>query len=46
MLFLSHGGPVVIAPQDQYLHELQQVIDGVGISVGQPKAQDLGLGGS
>lgn len=43
---LSHRDPVVIAPQDQAIYSLQQVIDEVDIKMGQPKAQDEGLGGS
>lgn len=33
-------------PQDQSLHDLQRVIDGVNVRVGQPKALDVALGGS
>lgn len=43
--FLSHRGSMVIVPQDQSLHKFQQVIDGVDVRVGQPKFQDMGLGG-
>lgn len=40
----NHGDPVVIIPQDQHQPPLQQVIDGVGVRVSQPKTQDVGLG--
>ena len=30
--------------QDQSFHEFRRVIDGTDIRVGQPKAQDVGLG--
>lgn len=43
---LSHENPVAIVLQDQSLHILQQVLDGVDVKVGQPKAQVVGLGGS
>ena len=33
-----------MAPQDQPLHELQQLIGGEGVGVDQLKALDLGLG--
>lgn len=36
---LSHGGLAGIVPQGQSLRELQQVLDGVGVKVDQPKAQ-------
>lgn len=37
----SHGGPVAVIPQDQSLHTLQQVRDGVDVRMSQPKAQDV-----
>ena len=39
---LSHGDPAAMLLQDQCLHALQQVIGGVDVGVGQPKAQDVG----
>lgn len=38
MASLSHGDPVGIVPQALSLHELQQLLDGVDVRVGQPKA--------
>ena len=38
----SHGDLMVLFPQDQSLHTLQQVIDGLDIRLGHPKAQDMG----
>lgn len=35
--FPSHGDPMCIIPQDPSLHELQQVLYGLEVSVGQPK---------
>lgn len=38
MVATSLGDLVSIVPQDQSLHKLQQVLDGFGVWVGQPKA--------
>ena len=38
MAALSLGDSGDIVPQDQSLHKLQQVLDGVDVRVGQPKA--------
>ena len=43
---LSHGDPAATVPQDQSLHTLQQVIDGVDIGVCLLQALDVCLGGS
>lgn len=43
---LGHGDSSVIVPQDSSLHGLQHVKDGVAVRMGQPKAQDVGLGRS
>ena len=36
---LSHRDSAGIFPRDQSLHDLQQVLDGVNVRVGQPKAR-------
>lgn len=38
MIIKCHGDPVGIVPQALSLHQLQQVLDGVDVRVGQPKA--------
>lgn len=46
LLLPGHGDPAALHLQAWSLHALQQFIDGVDVGVGQPKALDLGLGGS
>lgn len=41
-----HGYPAALDLQARPFHMLQQIIDGVDAGVGEPKALDLGLGGS
>lgn len=43
---LPHGEPAVIVQQDQSLHNSWQVVDVQDVRVGQPKVQDVRLGGS
>ena len=38
LVALSHGDPVTVVPQDQSLHVLQQITDGVDVGVSQVKA--------
>ena len=40
----SHGDPAAIVPQNQFLHTLPQVIDGIDIRVVQLKTLDVSLG--
>lgn len=43
---LSHGHSASILPEDQSLHALHQITDGVDAGLSQPKSQDMDLGGS
>ncbi|KAL6087976.1 hypothetical protein STEG23_022836, partial [Scotinomys teguina] len=38
---INHGDPVVIVPQEPFLHATQKVIDGADVKLGQPRAQDV-----
>lgn len=42
----SHVDSAAVLPQTQPLHTLQRVISGEDVRVGQPNAQDVGLGDS
>jgi hypothetical protein len=46
VVVLCHRDPAALDLQDPSFHMLQLIIDGVDAGVRQPKALDLGLGGS